>query len=268
MGRFSGKVAVVVGGGSGIGGAIAQQLASEGASVYATSRRVPDDRTVPPDSGSVSPIQADAGSREDLERVFATVAAERGRIDVLVLNAGRADFAPLDAITEEHFDDTFGLNVRALVFAAQSAVALMPAGGTVVLVGSIAVDALPKLELDLNFNGRLVDVAEEGFDLVVRNVPSGNWPGLAGRRIAHQHMRGCAAPAYLAAAGTPTSLADLTGHRAALYGRPGRVRSWLFPRRMAPRKRSSRRAGCASTTSARSATPSSPSTASLGCRAG
>lgn len=98
-----------------------------------------------------------------------------------------------------------------------------------ILIG--LVDAHPKLELDLNFNDRLVDVAEDGFDLVVRNGALQNWPGLAGRRVAHQHMRVCASPGYLEAAGVPEILADLSGHHALLYGRPGRVRSWLFPRR-------------------------------------
>lgn len=95
-------------------------------------------------------------------------------------------------------------------------------------------DDHPKLEIDLNFNDRLVDVVEDGFDLVVRNGPLQDWPGLAGRRVAHQHMRVCAAPAYLDAAGVPQRLADLMHHRAVLYGRPARVRSWLFPRRDGP----------------------------------
>ncbi len=92
----------------------------------------------------------------------------------------------------------------------------------------------PKLELDLNFNDRLVEVVEDGFDLVVRNGALQNWPGLAGRRIAHQRMRVCASPAYLAAAGRPGGLADLSRHRTVLYGRPNRVRSWLFPRGEGP----------------------------------
>lgn len=95
-------------------------------------------------------------------------------------------------------------------------------------------DAHPKLELDLNFSDRLVDVVEDGFDLVVRNGRLQNWPGLIARRIASQPMRVCAAPRYLDGAGAPESLADLTGHHAVLYGRPGRVRSWLFPQPSGP----------------------------------
>lgn len=135
-----------------------------------------------------------------------------------------------------------------------------------ILIG--LVDAHPKLELNLNFNDRLVDVAEDGFDLVVRNGPLQNWPGLAGRRVAHQHMRVCASPGYLEAVDAPETLADLAGHRAVLYGRPGRVRSWLFPRQDGAPEEIIRRAGCASMTSARFATPHSTGTASPGCRAG
>lgn len=91
------------------------------------------------------------------------------------------------------------------------------------------VEAHPRLEIDCNFNDRLVDVIEDGFDLVLRNGPLRDWPGLAGRRVATQHMRVCAAPGYFAEAGRPATLDDLARHRAMLYGRPGRIRSWLFP---------------------------------------
>ena len=87
----------------------------------------------------------------------------------------------------------------------------------------------PKLELDLNFSDRLVDVMEDSFDLVVRNGALQDWPGLMARRIAHQPMRICAAPDYLDEAGIPNALNDLAHHRAIVYGRSGRVRAWLFP---------------------------------------
>ena len=90
-------------------------------------------------------------------------------------------------------------------------------------------EAHPALELDLNFSDRLVDVVDDGFDLVVRNGQLRNWPGLMVRRIAYQLMRVCAAPRYLDGAGVPASLADLPRHHAVLYGRPGYARSWLFP---------------------------------------
>jgi NAD(P)-dependent dehydrogenase (short-subunit alcohol dehydrogenase family) len=141
MSRLTNKIAVVVGSGSGIGAAIAQRFAAEGAQVYATSRAVADgvshassgDR-----EGSVRAVRANAGSIADLEQVFARVRSEEGRIDVLVVNAGIAEHATLGGISEDHFDRIFGLNVRSLVFATQGAIDLMQTGGSIVLIGSIA----------------------------------------------------------------------------------------------------------------------------------
>ncbi|MDP8920528.1 MAG: SDR family oxidoreductase [Pseudomonadota bacterium] len=143
MSQLSNKSALVVGGTSGIGGAIAERFAAEGARVFATSRTAsdnPDRPLLSRDEGSIRAIRADAGSLPDLKEVFATVRAEAGRLDVLVLNAGISEFAPLGEIGESHFDRTFALNVRSFVFAAQDALDLMSEGGAIVLVGSIAGD--------------------------------------------------------------------------------------------------------------------------------
>jgi len=143
MSQLSNKSALVVGGTSGIGGAIAERFAAEGARVFATSRTAsdnPDRLLLSRDEGSIRAIRADAGSLLDLKEVFATVRAEAGRLDVLVLNAGISEFAPLGGIGESHFDWTFALNVRSFVFAAQDALHLMSEGGAIVLVGSIAGD--------------------------------------------------------------------------------------------------------------------------------
>ncbi|MET0749384.1 MAG: SDR family oxidoreductase [Rhizobium sp.] len=138
MSRLSNKIAVVIGGNGGIGGAISSRFAAEGAHVYATSRKASDGVTEAPGAGSIRPIRADAGQIADLEQVFAQVRDEQGRIDILVLNAGMSKFSMLGDITEELYDMTFGLNVRSLLFAAQGAIELMSSGGTIVLVGSIA----------------------------------------------------------------------------------------------------------------------------------
>jgi NAD(P)-dependent dehydrogenase (short-subunit alcohol dehydrogenase family) len=139
MNRLSNKVAVVIGGNSGIGQAIAKRFASEGADVFATGRKALETAALSERSeGAVHPIRADAGSPEDLERVFAMVRSKSGRVDVLVVNAGIAEFSTLGTITPAHFDQAFGLNVRSLLFATQEAIDLMPNGGTVVLIGSIA----------------------------------------------------------------------------------------------------------------------------------
>jgi NAD(P)-dependent dehydrogenase (short-subunit alcohol dehydrogenase family) len=146
MSRLANKVAVVIGSGSGIGAAIAQRFANEGAYVYATSRKAIDHfpATSGDGAGIILPVRADAGSLADLKQVFEQVRAEKGRIDVLVLNAGMSEFAMLGDITEDLFDRIFGLNVRSLLFAAQDALDLVPSGGSIVLVGSIADAIGPK----------------------------------------------------------------------------------------------------------------------------
>jgi NAD(P)-dependent dehydrogenase (short-subunit alcohol dehydrogenase family) len=137
MSSLSGKIAVVIGGHGGIGGAIAERFAAEGATVYATSRRA-EAADLAHGAGTLRARRVDASDPTALAAFFETVRSEVGRVDVLALNAGISEFAPLDTISEDHFDRTFGLNVRALLFAAKAATALMPDGGSIVLVGSIA----------------------------------------------------------------------------------------------------------------------------------
>lgn len=137
MGRLSGKIAVVVGGHDGIGGAIARRFADEGATVYATSRRA-EEGDAGHGAGTLRARRVDASDVTALAAFFEAVRSEAGRVDVLAVSAGISEFATLDTIGEDHFDRTFGLNVRALLFAAKAATAIMPDGGSVVLVGSIA----------------------------------------------------------------------------------------------------------------------------------
>jgi DNA-binding transcriptional LysR family regulator len=88
----------------------------------------------------------------------------------------------------------------------------------------------PKLELELNFSDRLVDLLQEGFDLAIRNGSPGQGAGLTMRRIGSQRMTVCAAPGYLGARGAPLTLESLERHEALIYGGGGRQRDqWLFP---------------------------------------
>ncbi|WP_288492565.1 SDR family oxidoreductase [uncultured Pseudomonas sp.] len=137
MSILSAKVAVVIGGHGGIGGAIAERFATEGATVYASSRRT-QARDVERGAGRLLERSLDASDVTALAAFFDRVRREAGRVDVLVVNAGLSEFAPLETLTAEHFDRTFALNVRALLFATQAATAIMPAGGTIVLIGPIA----------------------------------------------------------------------------------------------------------------------------------
>ncbi len=137
MSRLSGKIAVVIGGHDGIGGAIAQRFAAEGATVYATSRRA-DEGDIVHGAGTVRACRVDASDVVALDAFFEAVRHEEGRVDVLAVSAGLSDHATLDEVGEDHFDRTFGLNVRSLLFATKAATATMQDGGSVVLVGSIA----------------------------------------------------------------------------------------------------------------------------------
>ncbi len=137
MGKLEGKVAVVTGGTSGIGLATAQRFVAEGACVFITGRRQSElDAAVKQIGKSVTGVQADVANLADLDQLYAAVKQQKGRIDVLFANAGGAEFAPLGAITEEHFDKMFGVNVKGLLFTVQKALPLFRDGGSIILNAS------------------------------------------------------------------------------------------------------------------------------------
>jgi DNA-binding transcriptional LysR family regulator len=86
-----------------------------------------------------------------------------------------------------------------------------------------------KLELELNFTDRRVDLMEDGFDLAIRNGQLGDGSGLTARKLAQQRMTVCAAPAYIEAHGAPRTPEALRDYDAVAYGRSGRVSPWSFP---------------------------------------
>ncbi|GJE50583.1 Cyclopentanol dehydrogenase [Methylobacterium tardum] len=139
MARMLDKVALVIGGAKGIGLAVAERLAIEGASVVLTGRRADEVEAAAAQIGyGARGLVADAARQEDLHRVVATVRETHGRIDALVLNAGISEPATLRDGTPEHFDRHFAVNVRGAVFGLQAALGAMGRGGSVVLMGSIA----------------------------------------------------------------------------------------------------------------------------------
>jgi NAD(P)-dependent dehydrogenase (short-subunit alcohol dehydrogenase family) len=136
-GKLDGKVALITGGGTGIGLATAREFAREGAEVYITGRRKRElDAAAASIGTAVTAIEGDVTKPADLDRIYAQIGRERGRVDIVFANAGAGDLAPFGSITEEHLDKVFGTNVKGLVFTAQKAVPLMPDGGTIILTGS------------------------------------------------------------------------------------------------------------------------------------
>ncbi|KRB22920.1 MULTISPECIES: SDR family NAD(P)-dependent oxidoreductase [Mesorhizobium] len=137
MSRLQGKTAVVTGGGSGIGFGAAKRFVDEGAFVYIFGRR---QKTLDAALEQLGPnARAVGGSvtdQADLDRLYETVKAERGGLDILLANAGTGAFAPLGEITTEHYDRIFDLNVKGLVFTVQKALPLMGEGASIILTGS------------------------------------------------------------------------------------------------------------------------------------
>ena len=138
--RFEGKVALVTGGNSGIGLAVAQGLVDEGARVVIVGR---DAETVANSAGALGPsahgVVADTARGADLDRVIAaTREFGGGRLDVVFANAGVGLFGPLAATTEAMWDTMFDINVKGVYFTVQKAAALMDKGGAIVLNASVA----------------------------------------------------------------------------------------------------------------------------------
>ena len=130
MSRLAGKVAVISGGTSGIGLAIAQRFVKEGAHVFIFGRRRDAlDEAVQligaPTRAQVTAIQADASRLEDLDRVADAVRSAKGKVDVVVSNAALVEQVPLPEITPDHYDRTFALNARAPLFLVQKMLPMM-----------------------------------------------------------------------------------------------------------------------------------------------
>jgi NAD(P)-dependent dehydrogenase (short-subunit alcohol dehydrogenase family) len=142
MKKLEGKVAVITGGNSGIGLATAQRFASEeGAYVFITGRRQSEVdaavKQIGKNNNNVTGVQGDVSNLADLDRLYATVKEQKGHIDILFANAGVGELVPLGAITEAHFDKTFGINVKGLLFTVQKALPLIQEGGSIILNASI-----------------------------------------------------------------------------------------------------------------------------------
>lgn len=138
MNKLEGKIAIVTGGSSGIGLATAKEFVNAGAYVFITGRRAAELAAAAKEIGrNVTSVQGDVANLSDLDRLFAQIKREKGKIDIVFANAGIAKYAPLGTITEELYDSIFNINVKGLLFTVQKALPLLPDGASIILNASI-----------------------------------------------------------------------------------------------------------------------------------
>jgi NAD(P)-dependent dehydrogenase (short-subunit alcohol dehydrogenase family) len=137
MGKLDGKIALITGGSDGIGFATAQQFVIEGAYVFITGRRKEAlDSAVKQIGKNVSSIQADSAKLDDLDNVYKVIKQEKGKLDILFVNAGIPGIMPLEKITEKFYDDVFNVNVKGVLFTVQKALPILNDGASIILNSS------------------------------------------------------------------------------------------------------------------------------------
>jgi NAD(P)-dependent dehydrogenase (short-subunit alcohol dehydrogenase family) len=138
MNRLEGKIALITGGNSGIGLATAKRFVDEGAYVFVTGRRDSELAAAVEAIGrNVTGVQGDVSNLADLDRLFAQIRQQKGRLDIVFANAGMGRLAAFGDITEELYDLTFDVNVKGLLFTVQKALPLLPDGASIILNASI-----------------------------------------------------------------------------------------------------------------------------------
>jgi NAD(P)-dependent dehydrogenase (short-subunit alcohol dehydrogenase family) len=141
MGKLDGKIALITGSSEGIGLAIAQRFIAEGAEhVFINGRRqkILDEAVENMGSPNVTAVQGDVSNMNDLDNLYKAIQAEKGRLDIVVANAGISPIAHIESITEEQFDTTFDINVKGVLFTVQKALPLLVDGGSIILIGSVS----------------------------------------------------------------------------------------------------------------------------------
>lgn len=186
--KLEGKIAVVTGGSTGIGLATAKLFAAEGAHVFITGRRKAElDAAVTAIGAHATGVQADSSKLQDLERLFETVKAQKGRIDVLFSNAGGGGMLPLGSITEKQYDDTFNNNVKGVLFTVQTALPLLAKGASVIVTSSttsikgtpnFSVYSASKAAVRNFVRSWILDVKDRGIRINAISPGSTHTPGL------------------------------------------------------------------------------------------
>jgi NAD(P)-dependent dehydrogenase (short-subunit alcohol dehydrogenase family) len=138
MGKLDRKIALVTGGNSGIGLATAKRFVSEGAYAFVTGRRQAELAAAVKEIGrNITAIQGDVSNLDDLDRLFAQIGQEKGKLDIVFANAGIARYAALGEISEEFYDSIFGTNVKGVLFTVQKALPLLADSVSIILNASI-----------------------------------------------------------------------------------------------------------------------------------
>ena len=144
MNKLEGKIALITGGNSGIGLTTAKQFVNEGAYVFVTGRRDPELAAAVKEIGrNVTGVQGDVSNLADLDRLFAQIKQEKGKLDIVFANAGIAKYVPFGSITEELYDSIFNINVKGVLFTVQKALPLLPDGASIILNASIGASTAP-----------------------------------------------------------------------------------------------------------------------------
>jgi NAD(P)-dependent dehydrogenase (short-subunit alcohol dehydrogenase family) len=189
MTKLDGKIALITGATSGIGLAVAQEFVKEGAYVFVTGRRQAAlNQAVHTIGRNVTGVQADASRFDDLDRLFAAITKDKGRLDILVANAGGGAMAPLGSITEEHYDAAFDTNVKGTLFTVQKALPLMSQGASIILIASttsitgtpaFSVYSASKAAVRSFARSWTLDLKERGIRVNAVSPGPTNTPGLA-----------------------------------------------------------------------------------------
>ena len=185
MSELAGKIALITGGNSGIALASAKAFVGEGAYVFITGRRATELDTAVKEMGrNVTGVLGDVSRLGDLDRLFAQIRQEKGRLDILFANAGVAKYSALGEITEDLYEELFSINVKGLLFTIQKALPLLPDGAAIILTSSgWDIRSIERAEINEAFAAIAIVVARElGLPEDTVNVQGG--------AVAHGHPIG------------------------------------------------------------------------------